>query len=271
VHIAALIVFAVLWVGGSIALESLYTGNPLETRTAWRVVNLPHELPQISVLLYGVIIAVAYSMERRARFAQAEAEKARAHLAALRAQLHPHFLFNSLHAVVQLIRIDPDRAADAAELIASLLRATLEENRDEVSLRDEWSFVSRYLEIEHIRFGDKLRVRSEINPDLLDERVPSFALQTLVENAVRHGASNRASPTEIVIKAARQDGNLSLSVSNESAPEPVSAGENGVGTGLARLQERLGILYGDGATLTSGPRSDAGFEAILVLPRGKKT
>ena len=91
VHLAALVVFGVSWVALSIALESLFTGSLRETRTAWRVVNLPHELPQISTLLYGVVVGIAYSMENRARAAQAQAAAARAQLAALRAQLHPHF------------------------------------------------------------------------------------------------------------------------------------------------------------------------------------
>ena len=267
IHLAAVVVFGLSWIVLSIAFESLFVGNPLRTRTAWRLVHLPSELPQLSVLLYGVVVGIAYSVERRARAAEARAEAARAQLSALRAQLHPHFLFNALHTVVQLIPIDPARAAEAAELVASLLRRTLEENRDEVSLEDEWSFVSRYLEVEHLRFGDRLRVRAEVDPELLDERVPSFALQTLVENAVRHGAANRVAPTEIVVTARVTDSVLSLSVVNDGDTPPPIPAENGVGTGLSRLKERLGFLYGDKARLTSGPREHGGFEAILIVPR----
>jgi LytS/YehU family sensor histidine kinase len=267
VHLLALVVFGVAWIVLAIALESFYTGNPLETRTAWRVVNLPSELPEISILLYGVVAGIAYSMERRARNAQAEAEAARAHLAALRAQLHPHFLFNALHTVVQLIPVDSERAVEAAELVGSLLRVTVEENRDEVPLSDEWSFVSRYLEMEQLRFGDRLRVRKEIDDNLFGARVPSFALQTLIENAVRHGAANRVAPTDIVISASLADSKLRLSVWNDSDHVPAAHSENGAGTGLSRLRERLAFLYGDAATLTSGVREGGGFEAILIVPR----
>jgi LytS/YehU family sensor histidine kinase len=267
VHVAALLVFGASWIALSIAVETLFTGNPLQTRTVWRLVELPSELPQISLLLYGVVVGVAYAMEKRARSAQAEAEAARAHLAALRAQLHPHFLFNALHTVVQLIPVDADRAVEAAELVGSLLRVTVEENRDEVPLADEWSFVSRYLEMEQLRFGDRLRVRTEVDPDLLDERVPSFALQTLVENAVRHGAANRVAPTEIVVNAALSDAKLTLSVWNEGDPRPPFKEGNGVGTGLSRLRERLAFLYGNEARLTSGAREDGSFEAVLSIPR----
>ena len=185
------------------------------------------------------------------------------------AQLHPHFLFNALHTVVQLIPVDPDRAAEAAELVASLLRRTLEDDRDEVSLDDEWTFVSRYLEVEHIRFGDRLRVRADIEPRLLDERVPSFALQTLVENAVRHGAANRRAPTDIVVTAALVDSKLRLSVGNTGDLLPSRQEENGVGTGLSRLRRRLEFMYGDAAQLECEAREDGGFDAVLVVPRRK--
>ena len=267
VHIAALVVFGVSWIVLSIAFETLYTGNPLTTRTLFRVRVLPWELPEISVLLYGVVAGIAYSMERRARKAQAEAEAARAHLAALRAQLHPHFLFNALHTVVQLIPVDADRAVEAAELVASLLRVTVEENRDEVPLADEWSFVSRYLEMEHLRFGDRLRVRADMDRDLFNERLPSFALQTLVENAVRHGASNRVEPTGIVVSASGTDSELKLSVWNDGDHALTRSAENGSGTGLSRLRERLAFLYGNEARLTCDAREDGSFEALLIVPR----
>jgi LytS/YehU family sensor histidine kinase len=143
---------------------------------------------------------------------------------------------------------------------------TLEENRDEISLGDEWNFVSRYLEVERIRFGDRLHVRAEMNPDVLDERVPSFALQTLVENAVRHGAEKRVAPTEIVVSAWVKDSELKISVWNEG--DQAAPAESGVGTGLARLRERLAFLYGAKAQLTSGARDGGGYEAVLLLPRG---
>jgi len=267
-HAAAAVVFGVSWILLSIAIESLFTGSLVQTRTVWRVVNLPSELPEISVLLYAVIVGIGYSVERRARAARIEADAVRAQMAALRAQLHPHFLFNALHAVVQLIQVDQARATETAELVASLLRVTLEEKRDEVTLDDEWNFVSRYLEVERVRFGDRLRVRAEIDPDILDERVPSFSLQTLVENAVRHGAENRVAPTEIVVSASITDSKLKLSVWNEGEYLPSRPAENGVGTGLSRLRERLTILYGDAAHLTCGVR-DGGFEAVLLVPQSR--
>lgn len=216
-------------------------------------------------VLYIFVVGSTYGVEGSARAARAEAMAARTQLAALRAQLHPHFLFNALHTVVQLIPTEPERAAEAAELLAGLLRTSVNEQRDEVLLDDEWQFVSRYLAIEQIRFGDRLAVRSEIPPDLLDERVPSFALQTLVENAVRHGASPRVAPTQIVVSAVGGASDLTLYVRNDGDPKVARNGD-GSGTGLARLRERLAVLYGGAARLSTRSLEHGGYEAVLVVP-----
>lgn len=266
-NLGAALAAGALLIALAIAIESLFTGSLLETRS-----GLPPrrgELQLFGLLLYAVVAGITYPVEATARAARAEALAARTQLAALRAQLHPHFLFNALHTVVQLIPIDPARAADAAELVASLLRTTVEEDRDEVTLGEEWSFVSRYLEVEHIRFGDRLRVRAELDPALLGERIPSFALQTLVENAVRHGAAHRVAPTEIAVTAGRAGSGLALTVRNTGDRPPPAPAENGAGTGLSRLRERLAFLYGDAARLSCGAREDGGFEAVLVVPRGR--
>ena len=228
----------------------------------------------IGSVLYFVVVGLAYSSHGAARAAQAEAVAAQTQLATLRSQLQPHFLFNALHTIVQLIHIDPRRAVEAAEVVADLLRRTLEEQRDEVPLRDEWSFVSRYLAVEQIRFGERLVVKADLPADLDGERVPSFSLQTLVENAVQHGAAPRVEPTEIAITGTRRGSDLVVSVRN-SGEWGVGSGEwtvarangNGTGTGLARLQERLSVLYGGAATLVSGPMASGGYEAVLTVPR----
>jgi LytS/YehU family sensor histidine kinase len=266
INVAAAIATTLLWIGLSIAFESLFTGSLLNTRTGtlfWR------ERLSMGIYLYAVIAAITYPVHAAARAAQAEAVAARTQLAALRAQTQPHFLFNALHTVVQLIPLDPNRAVEAAELIADLLRATVDESRDEVTLEEEWRFVSRYLALERIRFGDRIVIRSELTEDVLDAKVPAFALQTLVENAVRHGAGRRVAATEIAVKASSNASQLTLSVRNTDDGSP--AAPSTAGTGLARLRERLAVLYGDGARLVHGPTDDGWYEALLVVPRDRRS
>jgi two-component system, LytTR family, sensor kinase len=261
-HVVTALAAIAAWVVSSSVIETLVLGGSAFRRVDDRW----NELLFIGSLMYAIVAGVSHAVEATARAARAEAAAARTQLAALRAQLQPHFLFNALHTVVQLIPIEPQRAMEAAELVADLLRATLEEQRDEVTLGDEWDFVSRYLAVERIRFGDRLVVRSDLAAGLLDERVPAYALQTLVENAVRHGAAPRVAATEIVVTADGSAAELTLSVRNTGDGAPARA-EAGAGTGLARLRERLAVLYGSAARLACGPAGDGGYEAVLVVPR----
>jgi LytS/YehU family sensor histidine kinase len=261
-HVVAAPVATALWFFVALGLEPLVgaqSGVDFATRFKERMV--------IGSFFYVLIAGLSYSAHGARRAAQAEAIAAQTQLAALRSQLQPHFLFNALHTIVQLIHIEPRRAAEAAEIVADLLRRTLEEQRDEVPLRDEWRFVSQYLTVEQIRFGDRLVVKTDLPPDLESERVPSFALQTLVENAVQHGAAPRVAPTEIAITGTRSDSELVISVRNSGDSDAMQANGNGTGTGLTRLRERLSALYGDSATLISQPVSTGGYEAVLTVPR----
>ena len=266
VNFAAAIATTLLWLGLSILIESLFTGTVFETRSG----NLfwSERLVQ-GLFLFAVIAAITYPVEAAARAARAESAAARTQLAALRAQIQPHFLFNALHTVVQLIPLDPHRAVEAAELIADLLRATVDESRDEVTLEEEWRFVSRYLELERIRFGDRLVVRSDFADGVPDDRVPSFAVQTLVENAVRHGAARRVAATEIEVTASATASELTVSVRNTN--DGSSAALSAAGTGLSRLRERLGVLYGNAARIEHGATDDGWYEARLVVPRDRRS
>ena len=263
-HAAAGVTAALLWHTFSAVVSTVVAGAPLLLYMRSRL----EERIFIGFILYLIVAGIAYAIEASGRAARAEALSASTQLAALRAQLHPHFLFNALHTVVQLIPAEPKRAVEAAELVADLLRTTIEEKRDEVTLADEWSFVSRYVAVERIRFGDRLIVRETIPVALFDERVPAFAVQTLVENAVRHGAAPSIAPTEIAIAASANVSELTVSVFNSGDGTKHSAA-SGTGTGLARLRERLAVLYGGAARLECGPDDNGGFKAVLIIPRGK--
>jgi len=261
-HIVAAPAAAAVWIFASALLEPL-VGGYSEVSLARRF----HDLMVIGSFFYVLIAGLSYSAHGARRAAQAEAIAARTQLATLRSQLQPHFLFNALHTIVQLIHIEPRRAAEAAELVADLLRRTLEDQRDEVPLGDEWRFVARYLAVEQMRFGERLVVNADLPADLQTERVPAFALQTLVENAVQHGAAPRVAPTEIAITGTRSDSQLVISVRNSADGEAPRTNGNGTGTGLTRLRERLSVLYGDAATLVSQPMAAGGYEAVLTVPR----
>ena len=217
--------------------------------------------------LYLMIAGVAYASRTAQRAAQISLMEARSQLAALRMQLQPHFLFNALHTVVQLIPIDPRGAVHATELLAGLLRSTIEEQRDLVSLEQEWAFVQRYLALEGLRFGERLVLRSEIEPAALRARLPSFAMQTLVENAVRHAAAPSIEPTLLRITARLDAGQLNLSVSDDGPGADLTALERGSGTGLRRLRERLGWLFGSSAALSFHVATPRGLTARLSVPQ----
>jgi LytS/YehU family sensor histidine kinase len=135
-----------------------------------------------------------------------------------------------------------------------------------VPLASEWSFVERYLDIERIRFGDRLRLRVDIPPEARAALVPSFALQSLVENAVRHGAAPRVEPTELAVTASLSDGRLELRVEDSGAGASPAEVEGG-GTGLRRLRERLDVLYGSAGRLQVVSEPGRGFAATLSIPQ----
>jgi LytS/YehU family sensor histidine kinase len=257
-HVVAAAVFSGVW----ILLNGLVTGLLHGRGYALGFAMLPYFV--LGVWIYVMMAGVLYATAESERADRAEATAARAQLAALRAQLHPHFLFNALHTVVQLIPVEPRQAARAAEQLAALLRTTIEEDRDLVSLGEEWAFVQQYLDLERIRFGDRLVVRADVPDDARGVLVPSFALQTLVENAVRHGAAPREAPTEVSVAAAVDNGTLRITVRDTGVGTTLAQLSGTGATGLRRLRERLAALYDGRAHLEVEARD--GVTASLVLP-----
>jgi hypothetical protein len=261
VHVVAACGYAIAWDLLTSVLEALMRGKIMLG------IGPGSEVFFITgIWLYVMVAGVAYAFQAAERESQLKLLAARSQLSMLRAQLHPHFLFNALHTVVQLIPIDQREAVRAAEQLAGLLRTTLEETRDVVPLAEEWALVQRYLAIERIRFGDRLQVDSAIDVDTLADTLPSFALQTLVENAVRHAAAPVATQTTLKITTRREGRVLVAEVADGGAGASPAQLEQGSGTGLPRLRERLATLYED-ASLMFRPTVPQGVTATLRVPQ----
>jgi two-component system LytT family sensor kinase len=211
--------------------------------------------------------------------AELDGQLAQAQLAGLKMQLQPHFLFNTLNAIMVLVR--QQRTPQAEEMLArlsDLLRRVLDESMaQEVPLRRELELVELYLAIEEVRFKDRLRIDIAADPEVLDAAVPHFGLQPIIENAVRHGIGRRAAAGLIEIRAARHGDTLRLSVRDDgpglgpaAAVTAVTAGEGGgggrPGIGLANTRARLAQLYGGRASLAVADAAGGGAVATMELP-----
>jgi two-component system LytT family sensor kinase len=205
---------------------------------------------QIYWAVAGIYISYDYYtrfMERRLKAAELERRLAEAQLAALRAQLHPHFLFNALNAISAQMELDTRSARRMLEKVAELLRLSLAHLDDqEISLDQEIAFNVRYLELQKERYRDRLEFIENVDPQALEARVPPFVLQPLVENAIRHGIEKCSARGLIEISATRSNGHLVLQVrDNGPGMPPESRTPQGFGIGLTNTRERLRHLYGD--------------------------
>ena len=206
--------------------------------------------------------------ERERRALQLETRLAQAQLDALRMQLQPHFLFNTLNSISVLMAEDVKAARRMLTRLSDLLRKSLEnEGAHEVSLRDELEFLESYLEIEQTRFQDRLTIRMNVDPAALDARVPNLILQPLVENAIRHGIAPRAAAGTIEIRAGRQNGMIELQVSDNGAGLGGASVESLMkGIGLSNTQARLEQLYGARASFELRERDEGGLTVTIAIP-----
>ncbi len=216
------------------------------------------------VPIYLAVISVAHALFFYRRSLDREHSLSQANLAALRMQLQPHFLFNSLNAIAALVHLDPDAADEMLVALSSLLRLSLETSGEQLlPLSREVEFVRRYLSIEHIRFGDRLCFAFEIAPDTQAALVPAFLLQPLVENSVRHGLEPHGGPGVVKINAHRDGANLRLSVSDNGigipAHQPLREG-----IGLSNTRARLRVLFAGDARLEL--QDGEGLTVNITLP-----
>ncbi|MFL5296931.1 MAG: sensor histidine kinase [Phenylobacterium sp.] len=225
---------------------------------------------------YAVVFLVFSSIDRgrRARLERYRAEELRrrlaeAQLSALRMQIQPHFLFNTLHSISSLIHEAPSQAMTMVSRLGDFLRAALERGSQQtLRFEDELRFTGLYLDIERVRFGDRLRVSVEATPEALAAETPTLILQPLVENAIRHGVAPAMGIVDLQISATVRNGELEVRLRNaERHPDPARARPRGAdGLGLANTRARLRHAYGEQASLTVEAPAPGAFQATVRLP-----
>lgn len=228
--------------------------------------------------VFLAILAAGFAREsfmreqhRHAEAAELKAQLAEAHLAALRTQLNPHFLFNTLNAVSAMVERDPAGVRRMVARLSELLRQTLEgASSPYVSLGQELSFIERYLEIMRIRFPDELQIETRVDANVVHAIVPNLVLQPLVENAIKHGGIETSGAGAITI-VARKDGETLVLTVADNGPGPNGSTVRGAGTGLTNTRARLAGLYGVNQSVTLRPGEHGGTIAEIVMPYVTRT
>jgi LytS/YehU family sensor histidine kinase len=226
-----------------------------------------------NLLIYAVIVAISHALdyyrkyhERTVHALELEKHLTEARLQSLLRQLKPHFLFNTLNGIASLMHSDVDAADKMLVRLSELLRLTMHHRGQPLTpLREEIAFIEKYLEIERIRFRDRLATEITVAPEVLDAEVPSLIIQPLVENAIRHGIEPQARPGRIVIEARREAGGVVLIVRDNGGGVP-AGGFKREGIGLANTRERLREMYGDRHRFEIGNLTAGGVEVRILLP-----
>src|SRR6516162_2843307 len=227
------------------------------------------------LIVYALILTVTYVVDARESMARQMTETARlneelskAQLAALRRQLEPHFMYNTLNSIAGLVR---DQRNDAAVsmivgLSEFLRRSSEDSHRSQVALREEVEYLQRYLDIQKVRFGERLQVSVDIPAELLRAQVPNLLLQPLVENAIKHGIAKRVAGGTVRVAGACHNGNLCLSVYNDGPSLPTDWEATQTGVGIGNLRTRLQILHGNESELQLRRANPGGVEVVVTLP-----
>jgi signal transduction histidine kinase len=227
--------------------------------------------------IYGLIVLLCHAFGYYSRYrkgelktAQLESMLAQAQLQSLKMQLHPHFLFNTLHSISALLHSDVEAARRMIVRLGDFLRLTLENaGTQEVTLQQEMEFLKGYLDIEQVRFQDRLTVKVEVEPLALDVKVPNLILQPIVENAIRHGIAPRSTPGLIEINVKRENGMLRIEVRDNGPGLPVNHSSIKLfkgGVGLANTRARLDQLYGAAHRFELENNPAGGLTVTLEVP-----
>ena len=274
IHLGAAIVFSFIYVVLRAAVGEAHSWL-IEEEVTFAEVFRPLFVKTFpfNLLIYGVIVSVGHALdyyrkyhERTVQTLELEKHLTEARLQALLRQLKPHFLFNALNGVASLMYSDVAAAERMLVRLSELLRQTMSQTGAPLTpLRAEVAFLQSYLEIERIRFRDRLDVKADFDPATLDAQVPSLILQPLVENAIRHGIEPQVRPGRIVLGSSRDNGNLVLTVSDNGSGLP-PGGFKREGIGLANTRARLAELYGDRQRFELDNQPEGGLRVRLTFP-----
>jgi two-component system, LytTR family, sensor kinase len=267
----------ILWDGLSALVTWFTTANlPAGQRAPgygpWRMLLNPAGHAMIGFVTYAGIVVAVWAMDAIARSQQAaiaaarlERDVALAREQAIKMQVHPHFLFNTLHAISVLITHDPPTATAMVMHLGDFLRATLARaHRAEVMVREELELLRHYLDVEQLRFGDRLTVSIDADDETSEALVPDLILQPIAENAIKHGVSSRPGKHRVVVRAHRAEGRLVLTVDDDGVATTASSRHEGIG--LRATRERLAHLYGNDHEVTLTARAEGGMRATISLP-----
>ncbi|HEX3820736.1 MAG TPA: histidine kinase [Candidatus Sulfotelmatobacter sp.] len=245
--------FAIQWSG----LRKLFLNNVVDDITGTFV---PIVLVAQAISYYGKF------QNRELRATQLEGQLAKAHLQSLKSQLQPHFLFNTMHSISALMLTDVHAADRMITRLADLLRMNLEFAGTQITtFNRELEFVNCYLEIERIRFEERLSVVFDVAPETLDAQVPLLLLQPVVDNAVKHGISRMTSGGEIRISSCRQNGDLKLEI-KDNGPGLSASNERGCGVGLKVTRQRMETLYGENQSVELACPPEGGVSVTITIP-----
>jgi two-component system LytT family sensor kinase len=277
IHLAVFAILSVVTEAWSAVLQVMFNpwGNrrPPNFVDTWSTSLLYQGLTFL--IVYALILTITFVLDSRERMARQMTEAARlneelskAQLAALRRQIEPHFMFNTLHAIAGLIRADRNEAAVSmiVGLSEFLRRASENSHRSQVTLEEEVEYLQRYVDIQKVRFGERLQVSLDIPAELLRAQVPNLLLQPLVENAIKHGISQRVAGGAIRVAGTSDNGNLRLSVYNEGPHLPTDWRATHTGVGIGNLRTRLEILHGNDSNLLLRRVDTGGVEVVVTLP-----
>jgi two-component system LytT family sensor kinase len=236
----------------------------LSSQNAW--VMLAIYISTLACL--GIPLKIWNNIRLEQKLAEQEVMVVRARLKALSSQINPHFLFNTLNSISAAIRTNPDMARQLVRKLSSILRKLLREQERFIPLREELEFIDSYLDIESVRFGSgKLVVQKELEPEALETLIPTMIVQPLVENAIKHGISQRLEGGRIIIRAKRANGMAVIEIEDNGRGLPMGAEhEDGLGIGLTNINERLQVIYGDKGRLHISSMAGRGTLARLEIP-----